>query len=122
MKLVTVCAACAAIVLAGCAAKPENIQASYVSPLTYQNYSCNQLAEEAQRVSGRASQAVGIQKKAATRDAVATGVAVVVFWPALFFVKGGGTNEAEVAKLKGEMQTIERVSTQKKCGLNFQKS
>ena len=56
----------------------------------------------------------------ATSDAVATGVGVVPFWPVLFMVKGDGTTAAELSRLKGEMEAIEVVNIQKKCGLAFQ--
>lgn len=53
----------AAIVAAGagaCAKDANQIGATYISPITYENYTCPQLAEEAQRVSSRASQAAGV--------------------------------------------------------------
>lgn len=116
-------AAAAAITLslASCATRPDKIEASYVSPLAYQDYSCEQLVQEAQRVSSRASEVTGAQRKKAQGDAVAMGVALVVFWPALFFIKGNGATESEVARLKGEMNAIEEVSVQKNCGIQFQK-
>ena len=63
-----------------------------------------------------------MQEKKATNDAVAVGVGVVLFWPALFFIKGNGATEAEVANLKGHMEAIEQASVQKKCGFEFQRS
>jgi hypothetical protein len=54
--------------------------------------------------------------------AVATGVGVVLFRPALFFIKGDSTTAAEVARLKGEMDPIEQASIQKKCGIEFRRA
>ena len=105
--------------LAACASKPEDVKAAYISPVAYKDYSCDQLGQEAQRVSRRAAEATGTQQKAATNDAVATGVAIVVFWPAAFFIKGNSANEAELARLKGEMEAIEKASIQKNCNLTF---
>lgn len=110
----------AAIGITGCASKSENITAAYVSPLTYQSYSCPQLREEATRVSARAVQVTGAQDQKATNDAVATGVGIILFWPALLFIKGDAT-AAEVARLKGEMDAIEQASVQKRCGIQFQR-
>ena len=107
--------------LVGCATSPDNISAAYVSPIQYQSYSCPQLREEATRVSSRAIQVSGVQSSKATTDAVAMTVGVVVFWPALFFLKGDGTTAAEVSRLKGEMDAIEQASIRKKCGIQFQK-
>lgn len=106
-------------ILASCATKPENIQAAYVSPTSYERLTCNELKEEAGRVSQRAAAAAGVQTKKAKQDAVATGVAIVVFWPAAFFIKGDGATSAEVARLKGEMQAIEQTSRVKKCDIQF---
>lgn len=118
MKFVGVASA-ACIMLAGCATSPKDIDATYVSPVTYQSYTCNQLAEEAQRVSARAAEVSGQQSKQATRDSVAVAAAVIVFWPALFFVGGNKTNAQELANLKGQMQAIQEVSNAKHCGIEF---
>ena len=108
-----------AMTLSACADKSENIQSTYISPLQYQNYSCRQLGEEGARVSARASQIAGVQDKNAQNDAVATGVSLVLFWPALFFIGGNKENAAELARLKGEMEAIEKASIQKNCGISF---
>jgi hypothetical protein len=106
--------------LAGCASRAENISAAYVSPFQYEKYSCDQLREEAGRISSRAAQVAGLQDTKATNDAVATGVGVIIFWPALFLIKGDATTGAELARLKGEMEAIEKVSITKKCNIQFQ--
>lgn len=111
-----------AAALTGCASRAENIGASYVSPMTYESWTCAQIAQEAARVSARAAQLAGVQDSKATGDAVATGVGVVLFWPALFFIKGDSTTAAELARLKGEMEAIEQVSIRKSCGIQFKKA
>lgn len=73
-------------------------------------------------MSSRAIQVTGAQSSKATSDAVAMTVGMVVFWPALFFLKGDGTTAAEVSRLKGEMDAIEQASVRKKCGIQFQKT
>jgi hypothetical protein len=107
------------LVLAGCASKSADIAPAYVSPVLYQGYTCQQLAQEAQGVSTRAAQVSGAQDKKRTDDQIATGVAVVVFWPAAFLVGGDGPQAAELAQLKGQMTAIEQASIQKKCGIQF---
>ncbi len=122
MKKIATSMLCLSVVfVSACAQKSHNITASYVSPLTYQSYSCRQIESEARRVSSRAAQIMGIQDKNATNDAVATGVALVLFWPAVFFVGGNKENASEVARLKGELETLEQVSIQKNCGIQFQR-
>lgn len=111
-----------AIVLAGCAQKSEEVTASYVSPLTYQNYSCSQIIEEANRITSKVSELSGVQNKKAKDDAVATGVALVLFWPAAFFIKGDKQTAAELARHKGELEALKQVSIQKRCGITFQRA
>jgi hypothetical protein len=62
-----------------------------------------------------------VQDEKATGDAVATGVALVLFWPAAFFIKGDGATAAELGRLKGEFEALEKVSIQKGCGIRFQR-
>jgi hypothetical protein len=114
-------AAIAALMVAGCASKSSDITPAYVSPVMYQGYTCPQLAQEAQGVSTRAAQVAGAQDQKRSNDQLATGVAIVVFWPAAFFVGGDGPASAELAQLKGQMNAIEQASIQKKCGIQFQR-
>ena len=108
------------LAVAGCAKDANQVGATYISPITYETYTCPQLAEEAQRVSSRAAQAAGVQDQKATNDKVAMGVGLIVFWPALLFKKGNDENTAELARLKGQMDAIEQSSIQKRCGITFQ--
>jgi len=110
----------AAVLIAGCASKSSEITPAYVSPIMYQNHNCPQLAMEAQGISQRAAAVAGAQDQKRTNDQIATGVAIVVFWPAAFLVGGDGPQAAELANLKGQMVAIEQASIQKKCGIQFQ--
>jgi hypothetical protein len=50
-----------------------------------------------------------------------TTVGAVVFWPALFALKGDGNNAAELARLKGDVEAVEAESIAKKCGITFER-
>lgn len=115
-------AASLALPAAGCASRSEDVGAAYVSLVTYQSYSCKELSLEAQRVSSAAAAASGAQDSQRTKDAIATTAAVVIFWPAAFFVGGDNAKTAELANLKGQMQAIEGASIQKKCGITFNRA
>ncbi|WP_315834446.1 hypothetical protein [Bradyrhizobium prioriisuperbiae] len=106
--------------LAGCASSSSEIAPAYVSPVMYQQYTCAQLAQEAQGVSARAATLSGAQDQKRTNDAIATTAAVVIFWPAAFLVGGDKQTAAELAQMKGQMVAIEQASIQKKCGIQFQ--
>jgi hypothetical protein len=107
----------AGLTLAGCAKSSGEIRGAYVSPIQYQNYSCQQIGAELQRVSARANEAAGVQDDKADNDALVTAAAIVVFWPAAFFVGGDGQTAAELARLKGEFEALERAGIEKNCGL-----
>lgn len=108
--------------MVGCASSASEIKGTYVSPLQYQSYTCRQIAEEAERISRRVALAWGAQDQNATNDAAVTGDAVVLFWPAAFMVKGDGQTAAELGRLKGEFEALEKVSIQKNCGLVFKQA
>lgn len=108
-----------AVVMASCAKSADNIEASYVSPLNYQGYSCSQIAGEMKRISERAKKLAGVVDDNATNDGVATAVAVVIFLPAAFFIKGNGPEAVEYAKLKGEIDTLEKVAKKKGCRIKI---
>ena len=102
--------------LFGCASNPDKIGATYVSPLKYKDYDCDQLASEMDNVSHRTSTLYQQLKKERNADNWQTGVGIVLFWPALFFLEGGDGPEAvEYAQLKGEYQALQEVGIQQKC-------
>jgi hypothetical protein len=106
--------------LGGCASSAADITPTYVSPVTYQSFTCQQLGLEAQSISARAAALSGTQDSQRTKDAVATTAAVIIFWPAAFFVGGDKQNAAELAQMKGQMIAVEQASIQKNCGIQFQ--
>jgi hypothetical protein len=111
---VAVATATAWAFLYGCASKPEAVSANYVSPLVYQPYDCDQIRGELMRVNRHVMEVTGQQQNTADRDAVALGVGMVIFWPALFFMIGGDKSQ-ELGRLKGEYDALEQVAIIKKC-------
>lgn len=110
----------AMILVAGCASKSENIQATYMSPMLYESYSCEQLAQEGHRVAARAAEVAGVQDKNRKNDTIKTTVGVILFWPILFANEGDGQTAAELAQLKGQKKAIEEASIKKNCGIRFE--
>ena len=96
------------------------IAPAYVSPVAYQSCTCQQLALEAQAISTRAATLSGAQDSQRTKDGVATAAAIVIFWPAAFFVGGDKQTAAELSQMKGQMVAVEQASIAKKCGIQFQ--
>lgn len=103
------------VALLGCATASKDITATYVSPLQYQSYDCDQLEAEFQRVNMRVSQTGGRLDEAASNDKGITAAGAIIFWPALFALGGTKEQEAEYARLKGEGDAIQQSAIQKKC-------
>lgn len=105
-----------ALAMGACTTNPNKIGANYVSPQKYANYDCQQLALEASNIERKVNDLYGHLKKENSKDKWATGVGVVLFWPALFFLAGNeNVNEAEYAQLKGDYEAIQSAQVQKKC-------
>jgi len=107
----------ASIFITGCATSSSDIAPTYVSPLQYKDYDCQQLAAEAQRIQSRVAQVGGRLDQAASNDKMITGAGIVVFWPALFFLGGTKQQEADYARLKGEYDGVQQASIQRRCML-----
>jgi hypothetical protein len=107
--------------LGGCASSAADITPTYVSPITYQSFTCQQLGQETQAISARAAALSGAQDSQRTRDTVvATTAAVIIFWPAAFLVGGDKQTAAKLAQMKGQMIAVEQASIQKNCGIKFE--
>jgi hypothetical protein len=105
--------------LGGCASSSADTTPAYVSPVAYQGYTCQQLALEAQSISTRAASLSGAQDSQRTKDQWSTAAAVVIFWPAAFFVGGDKQTAAELSLMKGQMVAVEQASIAKKCNIQF---
>ncbi len=106
-----------ALLFAGCATSSKDITATYVSPLQYQSYDCQQLQAETQRIQARVVELGGRLDQAASNDKALVGVGMILFWPALFALGGTKQQEAEYGRLRGEYDAVAQTSIQKKCAV-----
>ncbi len=83
--------------------------------MTYTSYDCQQLSREADRVSSRVSELTGQIDERASGDKTTMAVALVLFWPAAFFLGNNEAQNAELSKLKGESEALQQASIEKKC-------
>lgn len=113
--IITAICAFGLILTIGCAKKPEKISAAYVSPLKYKDYDCDQIAMEMDYVSKRTTELYNQIEKTHNKDAVAMGVGLVLFWPALFLIEGNGPEATEYSQLKGEYEALRQAAIAKKC-------
>ena len=103
------------LVLSGCATSSDKIAASYISPMQYQSYDCDQITAEGMRLNQRVASLQGQVDKAASNDKALTGVGVILFFPVLFALGGNQQQEAEYGRLKGENEAIQQAAIIKKC-------
>jgi hypothetical protein len=103
-------AAAACLIASGCAKSPESIAPSYVSPMVYQKFECDQLAEESQRVEAALTQVSAQQRQARSDDTVG----VILLGLPVSSMSGGNVAD-QVAALKGQQQTLRQVITINRC-------
>ena len=115
MKKIIATTVSISLALSGCATSTQNLAASYVSPVQYNGYDCEQLIRENQRITQRVSQLAGRLDEAASNDKALVGVGMLLFWPALFALGGTKEQEAEYSRLKGEHDAILETINLKKC-------
>lgn len=109
MRIVIILAA--ALAASACAKSPESIAPSYVSEVSYQGYTCDQLGAETGRLSAALATASAQQNQARTNDTV--GVILI----GLPVSSMSGDNVApEIARLKGETEAVRKASMTKRCG------
>ncbi|HBS49826.1 MAG TPA: hypothetical protein DEA05_06925 [Rhodobacteraceae bacterium] len=103
--------------MTACAPAPDQVEASYVSPSTYAGRSCAQLMAERNEIVSRVNALNQQQKDAATTDAVATGVALVLFWPAAFALAATKDNATALSAAKGNYDAVTAQMRQQNCPL-----
>ena len=111
------CCLLVARLLSACAATGD-IRAQFVPTEKYQELSCQQIGVEGERVARRVAEISGVEYATASGVAWLVAQPIVVHWPTPWLATSEeGT--AELPKLKGEFEALERASTQKRCSLTF---
>jgi len=96
--------------ISGCAKSPESIAPAYVSPVSYEGWTCRQLGLEHKRLTAALATASEQQRQARTNDIV--GVALI----GLPVSSLSGDNIAyQIARLKGEEEVVRKMMIKKNC-------
>ncbi len=95
--------------LVACANRPESIHASYVS---YEKFMDSECAGLSSMLADTRSE---LDKFSELQNSKATGDAIGVFLLGVPFSKLSGDHEADVARLKGEVEAIETAQVKKRC-------
>lgn len=111
-KLLLFALSAAGVALSGCATKPESIAPAYVSDIQYLNMTCAQLGEEQARLVAALAAASDAQRKARSGDTVG-----VIFLGLPTASLSGSNQASNIARLKGELDALQRAAIKKDCGL-----
>jgi PKD repeat protein len=112
-----VCVLVAAAQVTGCAKSPDSIDAKYVSPQQYQNWTCDQLAEEKIRLTREVDRVAGLQRENANADTAMMAVGLIILWPALLGLAATRDRKDELGRLKGEYEAVDASLKTKACTL-----
>ncbi len=108
------------LIISACASSPDELTASYVSPLQYQDYNCRQIGAETAMIERRVGELHASLDKKASNDSAQMAAGLILFWPTLFFLEGGdGAEAVEYKRLRGEYDALQKVSIKKNCGIDF---
>jgi len=117
LKIGTSLALSSVLVAAGCAQSAKNVEAAYVSPSAFSGRSCNSLMIERNEIVRNVNSLTEDQNKAATDDAVITGIALVLFWPAAIALAATKDKASALSVAKGNYDAITSTMEQKGCRL-----
>jgi hypothetical protein len=113
MKALSFGAVAVAATVVGCAAKPKEIQPTYVGTALYETLNCDRLVQESARVDSELAIAIKVQE-----DKVKANAAMIVFFGALGgMATQGKETEANVARLKGEQRAVHDTASKRGCVL-----
>lgn len=110
MRHLTFAAMLSAALLCGCAKSADSIAPAYVSDISYRPLTCSDLAIETARLQTALARASAQQDNARANDTVGV---ILIGVPVSSL--SGDNIAPEVARLKGELETISRVTVEKKC-------
>ena len=99
-----------AVILTGCATKPENIPPSYISHVSYMNWECSQLVEEQNRLVSALSSASDAQRQARSND---TAGVILLGLPVSSL--SGANQASNIGRLKGELEALQKAMILKNC-------
>ena len=95
--------------LAGCAKRPDTIEASFVSYEKFTGLNCERLFERMKEAKAN------LLAQSIEQDHAATNDAVTVFLVGVPLSALSGDHQGEVARLKGEVEAIETAQVKAKC-------
>lgn len=115
MKIRNIMAGAVSVVLAGCTPSTSEIRGSYVSPKEYSDYTCDELAEERQKLIAEAKEIGDLQEENAEMDKAFVAGFLLVSMPLLVGTAFTKNREEEFALVKGKFQAVHEMQYDKNC-------
>lgn len=100
----------AAVALVACAQSPEAIQPAYVSPMTFNGWSCEQMGAEEARLGSALASASAQQSQARSND-----IAGVIFLGLPVASMSGKNIAPQIARYKGEQEALRQARIGGNC-------
>lgn len=104
-----------ALLVAGCATRAVDVKPLPVSAAEFATWDCARIHEERDGVQHRAADVAWAVDERVGNNILALGMGVTVFWPALLAMRSDGLEFAELARLKGRYEALERAARDKAC-------
>lgn len=112
----TIATALIVISLAACATNPDKVASAYVSSSEYADYTCAGLDRAYAQNEREAAELYRSMKSKSRTNATAGVVGALLFWPALFFMKGKDAEaDATYSELQGRKTAIEKAMDGMNC-------
>jgi hypothetical protein len=108
-------AAVAAVLVAGCATRAENVRPVPASPAEFLSWSCDRMLSEVDGVQKRAADLAWAVDQRAGNNILALGLGITVFWPAMLALRADGPEAAELARLKGRYEALRQAMDERRC-------
>jgi|SRR6516225_4131224 hypothetical protein len=105
-----------ALFLSGCAVSPapESINASYVSSIPYQSWTCSQLSQEQASLDAALTNASAQENKIRSDERVHSALSMLVPLPP-DTGSSNVTSQVEIAHLKGEREAVRQAAVHNSC-------
>jgi hypothetical protein len=102
---------------AACTTSPSNVDAQYVSPTTYQSWSCPQLLDEKARLASEVARVSNLQRENANADTAIVAAGIILAPILLIGLAATKDRKSELAKLKGESDAVDTSIAAKQCSM-----
>lgn len=104
-----------ALTLAGCATRSADVAPALADPAEFAGWDCARIEDEIEVVQKRAADLAWAVDEHSSRNIMALGLGVTVFWPAVLAMRPAGPEAEDLARLKGRDAALRAAAGNKGC-------